>query len=111
MRFVKDWCFCLTHGIPVCRNVDFQRKGLFVNILSSLSRRISSIIRFPSFPSNRRGDGPAFLSILFPLKVHRHNFRNPLFLHGDAEQGLGEFHGALVVGYHDNLGFFSDNLQ
>jgi len=39
MRFVKDWCFCLTHGIPACWNVDFKGNCAICEYFVSLVKK------------------------------------------------------------------------
>ena len=45
------------------------------------------------------------------IKVNGDHFGYTLFFHGNAEQGVGKFHAVLVVGDHDDLRFFPDNLE
>ncbi len=45
------------------------------------------------------------------MEVYGYDFRNAFLLHGDAEQHVGEFHCAFIVGNDDNLRIFADDLQ
>ena len=44
-------------------------------------------------------------------EVDGNHFRYALLLHCNAEQHVGKFHGAFVVGNDDNLGILTDDLQ
>ena len=52
-----------------------------------------------------------FLGVVSFIQVDRYHLGQSLFLHGDAEKGVGKLHAAFIVGDHDDLGLLTDYLH